>query len=165
MNTEFKIQMTTGAMYKFLMYHTYHKFSGFLSILLGLILIGYYISPSGQNTQNALVYLVFGILFLVYEPWTLYTKAAQQAKLNPVFKKPLTYIVGKEGIQVVQEEAANELAWDNVYKVRETSQSILIYTNQKNAFIWIKKQIGAEEQTVRELLKQYVPASKRKLKK
>lgn len=165
MKTEFKIQMTTGAMYKFLMYHTYHKFSGFLSIFLGLILIGYYVSPAGQTTQNALVYLVFGILFLVYEPWTLYTKAAQQAKLNPVFKKPLVYIVGEAGIQVVQEEAANELAWDNVYKVRETSQSILIYTNQKNAFIWIKKQIGAEEQTVRELLKKYVPASKRKLKK
>lgn len=165
MKSEFKIQMTTGAMYKFLMYHTYHKFSGFFSIVLGLVLIGFYLSPSGRSTQNSLVYLVFGILFLLYEPWTLYTKAAQQAKLNPVFKKPLTYIAAEEGIQVVQDEASSELSWDNVYKVRETAQSILVYTNTKNAFIWIKKQMGVEEATVRTLIRAHVPAAKCKLKK
>ena len=164
MNAEFNIQMTTGAMYKFLMYHTYHKFSGFLSIILGLVLIGYYISPSGHAAQNSLVYLVFGILFLVYEPWTLYTKAAQQTKLNPVFKEPLNYQVTEEGIKILQGEAVNELNWEQVYKVRETAQSILVYTNARNAFICVKKQMGAEEQTVKELLKAHVPAAKRKLK-
>lgn len=160
MKSEFRIQMTTGAMYRFLLYHTYHKFSGFFSIVLGLVLIGFFVSPSGRSTQNSLVYLVFGILFLLYEPWTLYTKAAQQTKLNPVFKKPLTYIVTEAGIRVVQEDAANELAWENVYKVRETAQSILIYTNKKNAFIWIKKQMGEEETAVRELIRKHVSAAK-----
>lgn len=164
MKSEFKIKMTTGAMYQFLMYHTYHKLSGFFSIILGLILIGYFMTPSGRSAQNSLVYLLFGILFLVYEPWTLYTKAAQQARLNPVFKEPLNYIVSEEGIQIVQGEASNELGWEHVFKVRETGQSLLVYTNQKNAFIWIKKQMGAEQQTVKELIRAHVPANKRKLK-
>ena len=164
MKSEFKIQVTTGSMFQFLMYHTYHGFSGIFGTVLGVALIAYFVSPLSEGNMNRWMYLVFGAIFLVYQPWSLYTRAAKQTKLNPVFKQPLTYTVAEEGLQVIQGEAANEIAWNNVYKVRETAQNIYVYTNSRNAFIWVKSQMGTEEAAVKKMLTDHVPAATRKLK-
>lgn len=163
MKSEFKIQITTGSMYHFLMYSMYHGFGGIFSVILSAVLIGYYVL-NRTEVVNSWMYLLFGILFLVYEPWTLYTRAAKQAKLNPVFKAPLSYEVSENGIKVMQNDQVNEVAWESVMKVRETGQSLLVYTGKKYAFIWVKKQMKEEEMAVRELLKEYVPAARRKMK-
>ena len=54
--------------------------------------------------------------------------------------------------------------WDSVLLVRENAKSILVYTGKKNACIWPKDQLSAQEAEVREILKKYVPADKLKLK-
>lgn len=163
MKSKFKMKMTTSAMYKFLIYHTYHKFSGIFSVILAAVLIGYYV-VNRTAVVDSWMYLMFGIIFLVYEPWSLYTRAVKQTKLNPGFKEPLLYTVSEEGIKVALKGESNEISWNNVFKVRETRQSFLVYTSKTNAFVWIKEQMGVEEGKVRALLKEYVPASKGKLK-
>lgn len=164
MKTEFDIKVTTNDMYRFLMYHAYHGFSGIFSIAAGAALIIYYILHRTGNVANVWMYLVFGILFLIYQPWTLFTRAAKQVQLSPVFKKPLGYSLSEEGITVAQDENTSRIAWEGVCKVCETSKSILVYTSSRNAYIWVKDQMGGKETAVRELLKQYVPAKKLKLK-
>lgn len=162
MKSEFEIQVTTGSMYRFLMYHTYHSFQGFFSIAAGLGLLILFL-VFRENSQSW-IYLLFAVLFFVYEPWTLYTRAVKQAKLNPVFKKPLRYCVTDEKITVTQDETASEAAWENVCKVRETGKSIYVYTSSRNAFIWEKSQMGAETDTVKKLLSGHVDPKKKKLK-
>ena len=165
MKTEFDIKMTTASMYRFLMYHAYHSFSGIFSIVAGAALIFYYIWSLGKGGANTWIYLLFGTLFLVYQPWTLYTGAVKQAKLNPVFKNPLHYTLSEEGILARQVEAESNVAWTAVRKVRETSDSILIYTGPKNACILIKKQMGSQTENVREILKKNVSPALVKLKR
>ncbi len=165
MRSEFDIKMTTKAMYNFLMYHTYHTVSGIFSIVAGLALIVYFFVQRGGEGQNTWVFLLFGVLFLVYLPWTLYLRAAKQAKLNTVFQKPLHYILDEQSIQITQGESSSETGWDAVRKVRETGQSLLLYTTERNAFIWIKGQMGAEEAQVRALICKMVKAKRVKLKK
>ena len=165
MKAEFEIKITTGSMYRFLMYHTYHELSGIFSIIAGAVLLALYIWARRGNGVNSWIYLAFSILFFVYLPWTLYTRAARQARLNPVFKKPLGYFVSDEGIIVTQGKESNEAKWESVLKVRETGQSILIYTNPKSAFIWVKAQMGTQEAAVRELILAHVDAKKEKLAK
>lgn len=156
MKAEFEIKMTRTAMYQFLMYHAYHGFSGIFSIVAGAALLIYYVINRGDG-GNTWLYLLFGVLFLVYQPWTLYLNAVKQVGLNPVFKKPLLYRVSREGIEVCQEESTNQIGWDGVQKVRETSRSIFVYTGKKNAFIWIKSQLGGQKETVQKLLKECGP--------
>ncbi len=163
MKAEFEIQITTGSMYRFLMYHTYHELSGIFSIIAGTVLLALYFWARGG--VNSWIYLLFSILFFVYQPWTLYTGAVKQAKLNPVFKKPLGYSVSDDGIVVTQGEASNEAKWESVLKVCETRQSILVYTNPKSAFIWVKSQMGTQEPAVRKLILSHVDAKKAKLAK
>lgn len=164
METEFEVRMTTGSMYRFLMYHAYHSFSGGFSILAGAALLVFYFLRLGKGTPNVWIYLLFGLLFLLYEPWTLYTASVRQVKLNPVYKHPVHYRVSAEGIAVQQGENTGQVGWESVQRVRETSQSILVYTGKKNACIWIKAQLGESAAPVRELLKKYVPADRLKLR-
>lgn len=163
MNAEFEIKVTRKAMYRFLLYHTYHSASGLVSIVAGVgLLLYFFLGTAGANHW---IYAAFGILLLIYLPWTLFMQAAKQTQLNPVFKKPLHYVVSESGIRVEQEEASNEIAWEQVRRVCETRQSILVYTGAKNAFIWIRVQMGSEEAAVRALLVKNVDAKRLKLKK
>lgn len=102
MKTEFEIKMTVGGMYRFLMYHAYHSFAGVFSIVAGLALIGFYIWNGGGLETSNLWNLVFGVLFLLYEPLTLHSQAAKHVKLNFVYKHPLHYTLSEEGIAVRQ---------------------------------------------------------------
>lgn len=162
MKSEFVIHITTGSMYRFLMYHMYHSFQGIFSIVAGLGVLTLFLVF--RDSSQSWIYLLFGILFLIYEPWSLYTRAVKQAKLNPVFKKPLRYCVTEQGITVNQDETVNEAPWDNVCKVRETGRSIYVYTSVRNAFIWEKSQMGRETELVKQLLSEHVDLKKRKLK-
>lgn len=165
MKAEFEIQITTKSMYHFLMYHAYKGLSGLFSIIAGIGLIAYYFMARGQGGTNTWLFLFFGIVFLVYQPWTLYSKAVKQAKLNPVFKHPLKYVLTEEEIEVRQDESSNQITWDQVYAVQETRMSILVYTNSRNAFIWVKNQIGDQEPQIREILSAKVDTKKLKLKR
>ena len=146
MRTEFDMKINTMAMYRFLMNHTYRGMSGWISILAGVGLIAYYFLAGKNNgSNNPWIFLFFGILFLIYQPWTLYSKALKQTKLTPVFKHPLHYVLTEETLEVQQAEVSNQIEWDKVWMVRETAQSILVYTGQRNAFIWVKSQIQDED--------------------
>lgn len=162
MESKFEIRITTGTMYRFLMYHAYHSFPGIFSIVAaaGLLLLFAVMRDSSQ----AWMYLLFGVLFLVYEPWTLYTAAVKQAKLNPVFKKPLGYSVTDQGITVTQDQSASEAGWESVLRVRETGRAIYVYTSARNAFIWDKTQMGIQTGTAKQLLATHVDAKKMRLR-
>lgn len=163
MKTEFKVKLNINTMYHFLMYHMYHGFGGIFSVIIGLGLIGYGIY-AGNSVSNSWIYIFFGVIFLIYEPTTLYTRAAKQIKTNPVFKEAIQYEVSEEGIKIIQGEVFNVLPWDKIYKVMESRQCIFIYTNVRNAIILEKKQMGSSEAVIRKLIKAKVPAAKSKLK-
>ena len=148
-------------MYRFLMYHMYHSFQGIFSSVAGLGILTLFLLF--RDSSQSWIYLLFGILFLVYEPWSLYTRAVKQVKLNSVFKKPLKYSVTDAGITVTQDETVNEAAWENIQKVRETGKSIYVYTSIRNAFIWEKSQMGTETGPAKQLLSEHVDLKNRKL--
>lgn len=155
MKAEFEISMTKRAMYGFLMYHSYHSFSGIFSIIAGLallLLFGWCV----RTGDDGILYLFFGVLFLIYQPWTLLMAAARQVASAPAFRQPLSYAVTEEGISVRQGDEEQTIGWEAVRKVRETSRSLFVYTGKKVAFIWIKEQMGEQENTVRTLLQAHL---------
>lgn len=177
MSVEFEVKMTPKMMFHFSMYHAYHSFAGWFSIAAGLILIGFYIWNGAGLEMRNLWNLIFGILFLLYEPLALYSRSVQTVKLNVVYKHPLHYTVSGEGIEVRQakpqggmdaEEYVESLlgpgptvaGWDSVIQVRETPESFFVYTGKKNACIWPMDQLGAQREEVRKILSECVPAEK-----
>ena len=136
MTIEFDVQMTTSKMYDYMLYHTFRSFSGIMGEVVGIMLIACYYA-----THKPL-YLIAGIVVVLYLPVALYINAKKQVTLNPVFKTPLHYTLNDEGITVASGDATDSQKWEDMHKAVSSGKSIIIYTNKINACIFPKEDLG-----------------------
>lgn len=139
---EFDIKITSGDLFDYMLRHTYHSAQGLLGTCVGVLAIFMFLN----NFQP--LYLIMGIVIILYLPWTLYLKSGQQAQNNPVFKEPLHYVFDEEGITVCQGEVSEKQNWKDMHRAVATGRSIIVYTNRVNACIFPRKQLGGMEQQV-----------------
>ena len=85
---ELDVKITSGDLYDFLLRHSYNSVSGLLGAVIGAL--GVIVGISRQYW----IYLILGVVILLYLPWTLYIKSKQQAVNNPVFKEPHYHLPG-----------------------------------------------------------------------
>ena len=82
---ELDVKITSGDLYDFLLRHSYNSVSGLLGAAIGAL--GVVVGISRQYW----IYLILGVVILLYLPWTLFIKSKQQVANNPVFREPLHY--------------------------------------------------------------------------
>ena len=111
-----------------------------------------------------MVYLLFGFWFLLYQPVSLYMKAAKQVKLNPTFQKPVTYIISETGITTMQGDKQAEIAWEDMLKVTETKLSLLAYTGKRYSFVLPKESMGEQYETAVKMIREHMDAGRVKIK-
>ena len=139
MKLEFDVNMTTGKMYDYMLRHTFTSFAGIVGEMLGLLLIaGFFTTDESRKW----LYLIFGIVVVLYQPVALYIRSKKQVTSNDVFKQPLHYIMDDKGITVQSGENADSLEWNKMYKAVSTMRSIIIYTTRVNACIFPKEDMG-----------------------
>ena len=139
---DFKIQIKAGDLYDYMLRHTYHGAQGLLGSCVGALAILLFLG----NRQ--VIYLIAGIVLLVYLPWNLFLKSRQQMLTTPAFKKPLHYILNEEGISVRQDGVMECQKWEDMHKAVSTSKSIIVYTNPVNACIFPRRELGDKQQQV-----------------
>lgn len=165
MNAEFDVKMTKKVLYDFLMTHTYRSFSGWFSILIGLAGVVLTVMSLGKAEGTMiLVYAIFSLYFLFYQPVALYSKAAKQVKLNPMYKEPLHYAVNDEGITSSQNDQSVQIPWENIVKVTESKYSFLLYTGKISSFVLPRESMGEQMTIVEGLIRKHVPAGQVKIK-
>ncbi len=158
MEVEFDVKMESSILYDYMMHHTYSSFSGLLGAVAGaLLLVAYY-------ADRQIIFLVFGLIILIYQPWTLFLKSKQQMVNNPAFKKPLHYKLTEEGIEVSQDGEVQNQKWDDMYKAISTNNSIVVYTTKVNACIFPKKDLGENRYKVIEMISTHMSPDKVKIK-
>ena len=150
MKIEFDVQMTTSKMYDYMLYHTFRSFSGIMGEVVGIMLIVCFFV-----TYKPL-YLIAGIVVVLYLPVALYINAKKQVTLNPVFKTPLHYILDEEGITVTSGENSDSQKWADMYKAVSSGKSIIIYTNKINACIFPKADLGSKLPDVIKMISTHV---------
>ena len=165
MSAKFDVKMTDKILYDFWMNHTYRSFSGVFSIVFGvaLLLLAAFIGEHAQPYMRVL-YLLFGLYFLLLQPITLYLRSKSQMKTNKVFQKPITYEIDDAGIRTTQEDQTSEMTWEMACKVTETKNSYLIYTGKRNSFVLPKESMGSQITIVQELIKKHMKQSQVKMK-
>lgn len=142
MSVEFDVNMTTGKMYDYMLRHTFTSFAGVVGEILGIVLVvGYFVT--GQ-----ILYLLAGIICVVYQPLALYMRAKRQVKNNEVFKIPLHYCLDDTGITVKSGENVDSLPWEKMYKAVSTTRSVILYTGRVNACIFPKEDMGDKKDEV-----------------
>ena len=113
---------------------------------------------------GSILYLIFGVVVLVYLPWTLFIRSKKQYLANPAFKESLHYTFNEEGMTVSQKDTSGQIAWENLYKAVSTPKSIVIYTSPVNASIFPKKDLGEHKAALIEVISTHMPPKKVKIR-
>ena len=160
-----KISIGARDMYAFQMYHTYHSPNGIMSLILSVAAFAVVIFAHAKLEPFYIAaYIIAGIVFLLYYPVILKGKASLAISASPVLSHPLLYTFDERGITVTADDKAMvetsensaTLPWESVYKVAQTKDLILIYSNKINAYILPVSQIS-DLDGIKALIKEKLP--------
>jgi len=154
---EVDVKITAGDLYDYMLMHTYNSAAGLVGSALGAVLIIYALG------KQEWMFLIMGIVLLVYLPWTLFVKSRRQA-LSPMFQEPLHYVLDEEGLTVSQGEEEGKMVWADAYKAVSTNKSIILYTSPVNATIFPKRDLGDQKMAVIEMISTHMPPAKVKIR-
>ena len=154
---ELDIKIGAGDLYDYMLMHNYNSPAGIMGSVLGALMVIVALA------KEQWIFLIGGIVLLLYLPWTLFIRSRQQA-LYPAFQEPLHYVLDENGITISQGEASSCQAWEDMVKAVSTSRSIIVYTTKVNATIFPKNQIGDQKAAVIEIISTHMPPKKVKIK-
>ena len=143
MPLKFDITLTAEDMYRFNMYQTYSGFHGWFSIAFSiLIFVVAGVTRGKIEAAYTALYIVFGIVFLVYPPVSLYLRSKRTLAMSEVLRGTLHYEVDEEGLHVSQKEESALLPWEQIYKMVATKHNVLVYSSRINAYVVRRAQMG-----------------------
>lgn len=155
---ELTIKIEAGDLYDYMLRHSYNSPAGLVGSVFGAVLILFALAAKQW------IFIVLGLVMLLYLPWTLFLKSRAQSLNNPAFQEPLLYILDEEGLTVSQGEARETMAWENMHKAVSTGRSIILYTSPVNATIFPRRQLGDRQAAVIEMISTHMPPRKVKIR-
>jgi len=158
MRQEFDVHMTASALYDYNMYHTYSGLAGIVGTAFGAMLLVIF----AANRQPA--FLFAGLVVIFYSPVALFINSRKQAKLNPMFKNPLHYVMDDEGVTVSQGDEEISVSWDQMLKACSTNQSLLLYTSKNSAWVFPKAELSEKKYDIIEMISTHMDPKKVKIK-
>ncbi len=158
MEVSFDVKMTPQILYDYLLYHTYTSLSGAIGTIVGALFVVWYFMG------GKILYLIAGLVILLYLPWTLFLRSKKQFLANPAFKEPIHYVLNDEGMTISQNEQSETVPWEQMYKAVSTQRSIILYTSPVNASIFPKKDLGEHIPALIEVLSTHMPPKKVKIR-
>ncbi|MGN0480871.1 MAG: YcxB family protein [Lachnospiraceae bacterium] len=170
MSAEFDISMTPKAMRNYRFYHKYTRFSGILEILLGIFLAVFCVFTIGK-TQIAYTLMVgfVAAFFLVIMPVGMAVRAGRTVGTSKRFKAPTHYVMDDEKMVVSMagddgQDISATVSYNDIYSVRETKVSLLVYFTPVSANILPKDQLGDQLDVVKEIFRKNMNPFTAKLK-
>lgn len=150
------VSMTFKALYSYILDSYYKKISGIISAIFSIASIVVLILGWGQMAVNQrILFIILGSLFTIVNPIMLAFKAFQQLKLSPSFKKPIVYTFGTDGITVTQEDASQEVKWEQICKISLSKNVLALYTGVIYAFIIPVSELGDAKGKILSVVVQY----------
>ena len=158
MKFETDIKMTPGALYDYLLYHTYTSMPGIVGTVCGLFMIAVYFMG------YPFYCVILGVIVIAYLPITLFLRSRKQYLANPAFKETLHYTFDDEGMSVSQGESTETCKWEEIYKAVSTPGSIVIYTSKTRASIFPKKDLNDKKMLLVQVISTHMDPKKVKIR-
>ena len=139
------VNMTKEALYDFLLFHAYSKFSGFLVNILGLAVafMGIFSYTTGRvNGIGVAMYLLAAALFLGGTPVQLKMRARKQVTVNREYNAPVDYTFSEKGITLERGGESTTYEWNQIERAVVTPKTIGIYYAPECAMILPKEDFG-----------------------
>ncbi len=140
-----KVNMTEKALYDFLLYHAYSKWTGLMVNVLGIAFVFMGLIQRFQGKIGFREFAIFfaaGVFFLSAVPVQLKLRARKQVKINPDFNQTVDYDFSDDGIIVKAGERERRFQWTQMTKTVVTPKCIGIYYGKDDALIIPKWDFG-----------------------
>ena len=158
MEVRLNVKINAKDIYDYMLYHQYNSAAGLIGSGVGaLMVVAFFMN-------RHFIFLIAGVVILLYLPCTLFLKSRQQALLNPVFQQEMEYVLNGEGLTIRQGDAEETQGWEQMYKAVSTSKSIIIYTSPVNATIIPKRCMEDFKMDVIRVICVNMPAKKVKIR-
>ena len=128
------VNMTKEALYDFLLFHAYSKFSGFMGI--------FSYTTGRVSGIGAVLYLVAAAIFLGGTPFQLKMRAKKQVVVNREYNAPVEYTFSEKGITLEQNGESKTYEWEQIERAVVTPKTIGIYYAPECAMILPKEDFG-----------------------
>lgn len=152
MPIKFDITLTSRDMYRFNMYQMYSGFHGWFSVIFSILIFVVAGVTCGEvEIMYTVLYVAFGIIFLLYLPVSLYLRSKHSLASSEVLRNTLHYAVDENGFTVSQGEASAKLPWTQIYKMVATKHNVLVYSNRTNAYVIPREQLEENYQALARL--------------
>lgn len=155
---EVDIHMNTSVLYDYFLRHVYTTFSGMIGTIIGVFMVMVYFMKG-----ISILYLICGIIIILYLPWSLFLTAKKQS-LQETFKNPLHYAFYENGVEVSQGETRQMQKWEDMIKAVSTSKSIILYTGKNSASIFPRKDLGENAERLIRIIFTHMDSKKVKIK-
>lgn len=173
---EFEIKINTKDLYRFKMYQAYHSMQGLMSLVFFVMLIFVAFSTEGKiGLLYSSLYLLSAILVLIYFPLIMYLQARNVIKKTDTYKYPMEYFLSNDGLRIraikpLEDENEKQkkiefIAWNKVYRVKETRTDFYIFSGQDEAYLLPKHEINVKLSDLRDFFRDRLPKEKVKVNK
>lgn len=166
MEVAFDVKIEVKDLRNYMFCHKYKSVTGILEILIGIgaLVYGIYLwTGAGKLDAYVLIWLFFGVYFLVMTPIKAYTNATKQYLLNPTYKDEFHYVLNENGITISQNGEEATLPWGEVYRVVDNGKSIIIYVSRLNANILPKRCFEDKVEEVKNMFRNNLDGKRVKL--
>lgn len=138
MQETIKVKLTEDSLYDFVLFHTYSKFSGFITNILGLavVFMGIILYVWGKiNFTSLSVYIIVATLFLCFTPFRIRVNARRMLKNNEMLREPCEYCFEDKGIWKTYGTKRILYKWEDIQKIVATPKTIGVYYATDEALI------------------------------
>lgn len=161
------VRMTEKALFDFILFHTYSKFSAVLVNVLGLAIIFMGVINfciKDITILNLLFYIIAGIGFVGYTPLLIKMRTKKQVVQLQAYKNEVKYSFTQEGIICTQEESIKTYEWSTISKMVVTPKTIGFYYAPEQAFIIPKECFQDKFSDVMKIVMTYLPRERIQLR-
>lgn len=165
MKEKIQVKMTEKALFDFTLYHTYSKFSGFLTNVLGMAVafMGIILFVTKKTSVGSLLFfLAAAVVFIGYTPVLLKYRARCQMHQMERFKNPAEYTFDpEEGIHIEDAEGTKDFGWEEIQRFSVTPKTIGVYYGTDHALIIPKEDFGERFVPIMNMITSKVRANSR----
>lgn len=156
------LHITAKDLWTFSMYHANAGFMGIFNVIFSLA--AFYLLIFRWSTTTVpyrCLLVVCALMFTVWQPFLLWTKASKQAK-RPAVKSPMRLVFDDEKLTVSQEEHEAEFTWEQMGRLDAKPAMYILYMDRVHAYLIPKAALGEQEEALRELALAHLPKEKRR---
>lgn len=155
---EVDVHIKASDLFDYSLRHSYASPGGVLSTIIGVLMVYAFFAKNASP-----LYLIFGIIVIVYIPVNLFLVSHQQA-MQDAFRNALHYAFYENGMEVSQGETHEMLEWEYIIKAVATSNSIIVYTGKNRASIFPRRDLQPDATALIQVLSTHVDPKKMKIK-